>query len=341
MGFYGWCVSLGLLNELQPVAGIVFAPKLELLLFADVGERATLNGSELFLPDLPDPLSAKSNIMVPSNIHKELDLSEFPEKIRNIGSAALHLCFPALYPGVFGTVESHRVHIWDIVGAHAIIRSQGFDFEYLDGGHIDYSTMTDGRSVGGAILCGSSQRIHELKSSLRRAVRCVRGKSAFRRNAIVKLRPHHLIDIVRNYGHGVQFEPHPYGHALHHVAEQVVSNPDLVVEFVLAADEVCYPCRHLRADGRCEDVLHQLETPTSKQTYNDALDAKLFSYFKMQPGTCMTVGEFLEQLDAHMPGIEKLCTHPGETETYRLDGLQQGLVRLGVRQNRYRLEVRE
>lgn len=145
------------------------------------------------------------------------------------------------------------------------------------------------------------------------------------------LRPHHLIDIIRSYGHGVQFAPHPYGHAQHHVAGQVVNNPDLVVEFVLAADEVCGPCRHLRADGRCDDVLGQLEAPTSKQTYNDALDARLFSYFEMQPGTRMTVGEFLERLNAHTPGIEKICTHPGEEERYRLDGLEKGLMRLGVR----------
>jgi hypothetical protein len=111
-----------------------------------------------------------------------------------------------------------------------------------------------------------------------------------------------------------------------------VNNPDLVVEFVLAADEVCYPCRHLRADGWCEDILPQLEAPTSKQAYNDALDAKLFLFLKMQPGTRMTVREFLEQLDAHTPGIEKICAHPGETGTYRLDGLQRGLVRLGVRE---------
>ena len=108
------------------------------------------------------------------------------------------------------------------------------------------------------------------------------------------------------------------------------------MEFVLAADEVCYPCRHLRADGRCEDVLGQLETPTSKQDYNDALDAKLFSYLKVQPGTRMTVREFLTHLNTHTPGVEKLCTHPGESETYRLDGLQQGLVRLGIRHHRYR-----
>jgi len=147
----------------------------------------------------------------------------------------------------------------------------------------------------------------------------------------MKLRPHHLIDIVSAYGHGVKFEPHPYGHALHTVAEQIVSNPDLEVEFVLAADEICFPCKHLQADGQCEDVLHQLDEPESKQSYNDRLDSNLFSHLGMQPGTWMPVRAFLEMLGGHTPGIEKICTHPGEKEEDRLGGLKQGLVKLGTR----------
>ena len=148
----------------------------------------------------------------------------------------------------------------------------------------------------------------------------------------MRLRPHHLIDIVSKHGHGVKFRPHPYGHALHIVAEQVVNNPDLEVQFVLGADEICYPCRHLRADGQCEDVLHQLEEPISKQAYNDELDGKLFSNFQIQPETRMTVSEFLERLNERTPGIEKVCTHPGEKESHRLEGLKKGLIRLGLRQ---------
>jgi hypothetical protein len=147
----------------------------------------------------------------------------------------------------------------------------------------------------------------------------------------MKLRPHHLIDIVTEYGHGIQFKPHAYGHALHTVAEQVVSDLDLEVEFVLAADEICFPCKHLRADGQCEDVLHQLDEPVSKQSYNDRLDSNLFSYLGMETGTRMTVRAFLEKLHEHTPGIEKICTHPGEKEEHRLSGLEKGLGRLGIR----------
>lgn len=153
----------------------------------------------------------------------------------------------------------------------------------------------------------------------------------------MRLRPHHLLDIVTDYGHGVEFKPHPYGHAVHTVAAQVVANPGSQVRFVLAADEICCPCRHLRSDGQCgtdvpiRDVLHQLREPISKQAYNDELDRRLFSYLGMSPGEEMTVGAFLERVNERTPGLEKICTHPGEQEERRLEGLEKGLARLGVR----------
>jgi len=150
----------------------------------------------------------------------------------------------------------------------------------------------------------------------------------------VKLRPHHLIDIINNFGHGREFTPHPYGHAVHTVAAQVLAAPDLEVEFVAAADAICQPCRHLRPDGQCADVLSQLKERVSKQVYNDALDKMLFAYLGMHPGARMTVRAFLERLDAHTPGVEKICTHPGEREEDRLRGIQEGLARLGIGKNK-------
>jgi fructose-1,6-bisphosphatase/inositol monophosphatase family enzyme len=166
-GMAGWCVSVGLFDgALTPVAGIVYAPKLDLLLFADVGERAILNGSELSPPDPTEPLSDSSNVMVMSQLHRRLDLSKLPGKIRNVGSAALHLCFPLIYSGVVGSVEGPGGHIWDIAGAHAVNRSLGFDLELLSGGPIDYARMVDGSPVGDVILPGYRQRIDELRDIL-------------------------------------------------------------------------------------------------------------------------------------------------------------------------------
>jgi len=166
-GMAGWCVSVGLFDgALSPIAGIVYAPRLDLLLFADVGKRATLNGAVISPPEPWEPISDRSNVMVMSQLHRQLDLSKLPGKIRNVGSAALHLCFPLIYSGVVGSIEGHGGHIWDIAGAHALNRSLGFDLELLSGGPIDYAKMVDGSPVGDVILAGHKRRIGELRAVL-------------------------------------------------------------------------------------------------------------------------------------------------------------------------------
>lgn len=165
----GWCISLGLLNQdLEPVAGIIFAPSLDLLLFADVGKSATLNGKKVAAEDRGDPLSGKSNIMVTSTIHHQLDLSRFPGKIRSIGSAALHLAGPVIYSGVVAAIDGGRGYIWDVAGAHAIMRSVGYAFEFFSGKAVTYSSMVRGDRVGDLILAGPAPRIRELRKYLNR-----------------------------------------------------------------------------------------------------------------------------------------------------------------------------
>jgi fructose-1,6-bisphosphatase/inositol monophosphatase family enzyme len=168
-GMPDWCISVGLLDQkLVPIAGVVFSPSLELLTFADVGRQATVNGVELPLLKSPNSLSGRTNIMVSSRIHRHVDLSGFDGKIRSIGSAALHLCFPLIYRGVSGAVEDGGLHIWDIAGADAMNRAQGLDFELLGGGRVDYSAIVDGGPVGDVILAGDRSCVAELKKVLKR-----------------------------------------------------------------------------------------------------------------------------------------------------------------------------
>ena len=149
--------------------------------------------------------------------------------------------------------------------------------------------------------------------------------------AIMKLRPHHILDIISGHGQGARFEPHPYGHAVHTVAEAILSNVDTKVELVVGADEICRPCKHLRPDGLCDDILSQLDPPISKQGYNDDLDRRLLAHLGLEPVTVMTVRHYLEVIAKETPGIEKICTHPEEDPKRRLDGLTQGLAKLGIR----------
>jgi hypothetical protein len=147
----------------------------------------------------------------------------------------------------------------------------------------------------------------------------------------MKLRPHHVLDIVSSYGHDEEFKPHEYGHAVHAVALSIIADIDQEVEFVLGADEICRPCKHLQPDGQCDDVLHQMNPPRSKQEYNDNLDNVLFDYLGFPIDSVVTMREYLEIVNRRVPGIERVCTHPQEDPELRLEGLKQGLIKLGIR----------
>ena len=149
--------------------------------------------------------------------------------------------------------------------------------------------------------------------------------------ADMELRPHHLLDIINDYGKDAEFKPHPYGHAVHTVAKSVLADLDIKVKFIVGADEICKPCKYLGKDGICTDVVSQLDPPPSKQEYNDNLDNLLFSYLGFEPDTTMSVKKYLEIVNEKVPGIEEICTHPKEDMTERLEGLTQGLIKLGIR----------
>ncbi len=143
----------------------------------------------------------------------------------------------------------------------------------------------------------------------------------------MRARPHHLIDIVTQYGAGRPFRPSDYGHAVHTVAERVISDVDVTIEFVVDADDICAPCVHL-VDGRCDDVLSQLDPPVSKQDYNDDLDRRLLVHLEMTEGQVMSFREYLGVIRAHLDGIEQVCAHPGEDPAGRLSKLTEGLEKL-------------
>ncbi|MDP4224444.1 MAG: hypothetical protein Q8868_14145 [Bacteroidota bacterium] len=149
--------------------------------------------------------------------------------------------------------------------------------------------------------------------------------------ADLKLRPHHIIDIITGYGNNVQYQPHPFGHARHLVAPKLLSDLNLKVKLVLGADDICTGCRNLLPNGKCSDVLAQLTPSPSKQAYNDVLDSRLFDHFTLAPDCTLSTGEYLEIVNKHTPGLERICTHPKEDPEERLTGLINGLKKLGIR----------
>ncbi len=146
----------------------------------------------------------------------------------------------------------------------------------------------------------------------------------------MKLRPHHLLDIVTEYDPAHPPEPAEAGNLVHVVARELAERLDEPTEFVIGPDDICVPCRFLQADGRCERVLQRHNPPQAMDDYNDPLDARILESLQMKAGQSMPARAFLQRVAEALPGFADVCTHPTQRRQDRLEGLRRGLGRLGL-----------
>ncbi len=117
-------------------------------------------------------------------------------------------------------------------------------------------------------------------------------------SAPILMKPHHMVDILVQFGNGEEFVPHPYGHAVHSVAERVLSDPNLVLQMESGIDDICAPCIH-NANGVCDDSIDNSwrpQAPTSKNTWNLRIDERYYAKFSLKNGDQMTVRRFAEMV---------------------------------------------
>lgn len=80
-GMHNWSISVGVLDKnLVPIGGIVYAPRLDFLVFADIGKLAMLGNEQLAVPAPVTELTKLSGVVMSSRIHLQLDLSAYPGK---------------------------------------------------------------------------------------------------------------------------------------------------------------------------------------------------------------------------------------------------------------------
>jgi hypothetical protein len=142
---------------------------------------------------------------------------------------------------------------------------------------------------------------------------------------MLQLRPHHLIDIIRNIGHNRPLVPHPYGHAQHLVTRKILEGSESWIRLVVGADDLCGPCIHLTGSGLCDDILPQLDKPVPKQTYNDELDHRLLTFLGLQEDSLISPADFFNLIESRFDELIPVCLHPKEDPAYRREGLRKGL----------------
>jgi len=146
---------------------------------------------------------------------------------------------------------------------------------------------------------------------------------------IIRIKPHHFIDIVTAFGDGVDAPPpHPFGHAVHTVTARVLADRDILLEMELGADDICAPCDH-NIDGLCDDTIDtsfRPQAPASKREWNLIIDHRWCARLGLDQGDRLTAREFCGRLREKAGDITDIYREiPGGMTAERQRKLEKGI----------------
>ena len=145
----------------------------------------------------------------------------------------------------------------------------------------------------------------------------------------ISIKPHHFIDIITSIGAGqTKFEPHPYGHAVHTIAEAILGDPDTALRMELGADDICAPCKH-NLDGICDDTIDtsfRPLAPKSKREWNLLIDGRWCERLNITEGDTLSAREFCALVKDLVGDLTDIYREiPAERTRAREADLQRGI----------------
>ncbi len=150
-----YSISIALLEDEEPVMGVVYAPETDEMFTAIEGEGATLDG----LPISTTERTSLDECMLLSGYDPNgTFLSHCYQEtrgVRSIGSAALNLCF--LAAGSADAVWEFDTYPWDVAAGVVIAREAGATITNADGEQYDPIAAHETRNE----LVGSNGPVHE------------------------------------------------------------------------------------------------------------------------------------------------------------------------------------
>ncbi len=168
-GLPSWCISVGVLDRNRlPVASIVLAPRWglggsdSLLLTLDLNGILKLNG-EPFSP--ADDGEDIEQLTMGSHVQHYIDLKSYRGKIRSFGSNILHMVAPLIHPRIQGSI-SIPCYVWDVAGAHALLRAAGWPVIYRNGEEFTYTDalLVERKTFNDILLSGTPEAVRQMRS---------------------------------------------------------------------------------------------------------------------------------------------------------------------------------
>ena len=133
-----WAISIGLIEQGQPVLGVIAIPPLGELYWAVKGQGAWLDGRPLQSRD-SETIHSQDNICLGTNAMRVIDTRSFPGRIRDLGSACCEQVFVAANRLQACTFLGEGEH--DIAAGVVISSEAGCRFGTMSGERLDTAEM--------------------------------------------------------------------------------------------------------------------------------------------------------------------------------------------------------
>jgi myo-inositol-1(or 4)-monophosphatase len=159
-----WVVSVALVVDERPVAGVVYAPALDQIYAAARGHGATFNGATLILSaGWPPRVAAGPKLIIES---MAAELGDTIEIVPRVPALAYRMCLVARSAVDFA-VSAANSHDWDIAGADILLEESGARLIDASGERLRYNSRQVRR---GALLAASDAAAPRLINGFRAAV---------------------------------------------------------------------------------------------------------------------------------------------------------------------------
>lgn len=138
-----WGISAALFEKFWPVLGFLYLPVTGELYSAYAAREAFLNDHRIKVRKDPT-IDNESLVLVYSRFHNDF-ASNFPGKIRNLGSSAGHLAYVAR--SAADACIMKNVTVRDLAAGSIILEAAGGEIRYMNGNRFHVGDILDGRRV--------------------------------------------------------------------------------------------------------------------------------------------------------------------------------------------------
>ena len=159
-----WAVSIGLIDDGEPVLGVIAVPPLGELYWAVKGQGAWRDGERLKVRDA-DAFHVQDNVCLGTNAMRKVDPRTIPGRIRDLGSACCEQIFTAagrLQACVFLGEQAHDVAAGVVISSEA-----GCAFGTLEGERLGAAEVVARTPIATPTFVASPGRLDALLKTAR------------------------------------------------------------------------------------------------------------------------------------------------------------------------------